>query len=427
MHPLLHTRGVVPDVAARLLDKNQLTVTNTLKRAFPFVLLCAYGLFTCGYFFLADFNDHYRFFARFVFVLGLFVLVPGIRENYRHPVFQAIGLYTIYFLLSGFWAAPVEWYGLGQKFTISVYLLSFITITSFLVHWNRLLFERMLQLCVLIAAAAALVSLVVFYRDNPFPNTRLIGIGALSNVNEFSNVYGVFGLLAMGFALRTRKLPFRLLLFGAIAIFISYAWFGQSRTAFVSMIIALITLAGLTLEKKNRLHVAIIVPVMVGVALVIIFPAPSEEALSRGMGLRPQIWGGTWNEAMLAPIAGHGLTSDIAVKIHNNIFETPHNGYLQAFWHGGAIGLSLLLLLLAIAFRHAFSLGREQGDYTVFSMLVFVTCTMMTGVDSLIGRPRDQWMLFWFPLALLLSYQAVKLRSAPPLKPRSLGSTERAK
>jgi hypothetical protein len=27
-------------------------------------------------------------------------------------------------------------------------------------------------------------------------------------------------------------------------------------------------------------------------------------------------------------------------------------------------------------------------------------------VDTLIERPRDQWMLFWFPLALLISYQS---------------------
>jgi len=67
----------------------------------------------------------------------------------------------------------------------------------------------------------------------------------------------------------------------------------------------------------------------------------------------------------------------------------------------------LLLLVLLVAFRHALAFGRQQGDYTVFCMLIFVVCTMMTGVDTLIDRPRDKWMLFWFPLGLLLSYQAL--------------------
>jgi len=30
-------------------------------------------------------------------------------------------------------------------------------------------------------------------------------------------------------------------------------------------------------------------------------------------------------------------------------------------------------------------------------------------MDTLIDRPREQWMLFWLPLALLFSYQ----RNAP--------------
>jgi len=393
-------------VLVSLLDKNQLTLTDTLKRAFPFVLLCAYGLFTCGYFFLEDYSGHYRLFARFVFFLGLFVLVSGIRENYRHQLFQAIAVYIFYMLLSGFWATPMDWFRLGQKFTISVYIISFITIMYFLVQWNRDLFERMLQVCILIAAAAALISLVVFYRDNPFPGARMEGLGALSNVNEFSNVYGVFGLLAMGFALRTQSLGSKLLLFVAVAIFISYAWFGQSRTAFVSMIIALVTLAGLTRQRRS-LFVAIVAAVLFGAILLLLFPDTSEQAFLRGMGLRPQIWAGAWSEAVLTPVFGHGLTSDVAVMVGKNVFETAHNAYLQAFWQGGVIGLGLLLLVLLVAFRYALAYGRQQGDYTVLCMLIFVVCTMMTGVDTLIDRPRDKWMLFWFPLGLLLSYEAL--------------------
>ena len=117
----------------------------------------------------------------------------------------------LYLLLSGLWSDPLDWYRWGQKFTISIYLLGFITITHFLVRWNRDLYERMLQLCTLIAAVAALISLVVFYRENPFPSARLEGIGSLTNVNEFSNMYGVFALLAVEFARKAQNLPYRAL------------------------------------------------------------------------------------------------------------------------------------------------------------------------------------------------------------------------
>ena len=404
--------------------KKTLLFFDALKRAFPFLLLFAYGVFTCSYFFLESYNSHYRLFARFVFVLGLFVFAKGIRENYKHPLFQIMSLYITYLLLSGLWDVPIDWFHLGQKLTISIYLLSFVTITYFLVHWNRALFERMLQLCILIAAAAALINLITFYRDNAFPGTRLVGIGTLTNVNEFTNVYGVFGVLAMGFALRARLLPCRLLMSLAIAIFISYAWFGQSRTAFVSIVIVLMTQAGMSLEKKRSVYMAIVTLLVFGAALAVVFPDSIEQAFLRGMGIRPQIWVETWNTAGLAPIFGHGLTSNISVVVEGALIETTHNAYLQAFWHGGVIGLSLLLLLLVVAFRQAWLLARQGGDYTVFCMLLFAACTMMTGVDTLIDRPRDQWMLFWLPLALLLSYKTLVRRDRRDLESNGVEQTE---
>jgi O-antigen ligase len=166
----------------------------------------------------------------------------------------------------------------------------------------------------------------------------------------------------------------------------------------------------MTLKRKRSFYTVIAALLMFGAALALVFPDTVEQAFLRGNSLRPQIWEGTWSQASLAPIFGHGLTSDIFLIVNGDVIETTHNAYLQAFWHGGIIGLGLLLLLLLIAFRQSLSLGHRGGDYTVFCMLLFVAATMMTGVDTLIDRPRDKWMLFWLPLALLLSYRTL----APP-------------
>lgn len=379
-----------------------MTFTDTLKRVFPFLLLFAYGVFMCGYFVVQDYSDHYRLFAKYVFPLGLFVFVGGMKGLWRQPLFQILIAYLGYLLLSAFWSDPLDWYRLGQKFTISVYLLSFIAITCYLVQWNSALYQRVLQLCVLIAGVAALTSLILFYRQHAFPGERLEGTGSLTNINEFSNVYGIFALLAMGFALQTQRVAHKMLFMATIGIFLSIAWFGQSRTAFVSMIITLVALTILTLPENKGWYTALLA-VLVG-ALVLLFPDPVEQALHRGQGLRPQIWAGIWEQARSVPIAGHGLISEVSVKAGRHSFATAHNAYLQVFWHGGAIGLSLFLLMLGWAFRNAWSQGRQRGEFSVFCMLLFTACAMMTGVDTLIERPRDQWMLFWFPLALLLSY-----------------------
>ncbi len=155
--------------------------------------------------------------------------------------------------------------------------------------------------------------------------------------------------------------------------------------------------------KQRRVLYSAILAVLAG-ALAFVFPDLLEQALLRGLGLRPEIWTQIWTEAKAAPIAGHGLVSMVSVDGGEQYFETAHNAYLQVFWQGGVIGLCLFLAVLMVAFRYAWQRGRQQGDYTVFCILMFTACIMMTGVDTLIARPRDQWLLFWLPLALLLGY-----------------------
>ena len=389
-----------------------MTSSNSLKRAFPYLLLTGYGLFLCSYFIFDEYSEPYRFFARGVFLIGVFVFAGGVRATWRQPLFQAVIVYMVYLLLSAFWSEPMEWFRLGQKFVISVYIISFITITYFLAHWNHRQFERMLRLCVAFASLAALLSIVFFYRDHPFPATRLEGIGALTNVNIFANVYGIFAILAMGFSLRAETLPQRTLFLLAVGLFICFAWFGQSRTAFVSMLIALSLLVGLSLQQGKVLYASALV--ILGGALIAIFPDVLEQALLRGQGLRPLIWAQAWEEAKSAPLIGHGLLSMIAVQSQQHVFETIHNAYLQVLWHGGLIGLCLFLVVLTLAFCNAWTQGRQRRDYTIFCMLVFTACIMMTGVDTLIARPRDQWMVFWLPVALLLSYKSMAPRPTPP-------------
>jgi O-antigen ligase len=394
----------------------KLTPSDYLRRAFPFLLLAAYGVFLCSYFIFNDYSKPYQFYARVMFILSLFVVVGSIREVWKHPLFQTIVAYILYLLLSGFWSDTLDWYRLGQKATVAVNLISFIAVTHFLVHWNRSLFERMLQACILFATFAAVISIVVFYSNNPFPATRLNPIGSLTNVNEFSNVYGIFALLAAFFVMRFPGRGLNWVFILSIGAFICVAWFGQSRTAFTALIIALLTLVSL-MQKNKRLLCLAALAVLTGL-LFLAFPEVVDQLFERGPGLRPLIWAAVLDEAQSAPVFGHGLASTLSVGISGYTFETAHNAFLMLFWQGGAVGVMIFLLLLVVAFRHAWSLGQQQSDFSIFCILIFAVCTMMTGVDTIIERPRDQWMLFWFPLALLLSYQSgasrTRLHTARP-------------
>ena len=126
----------------------------------------------------------------------------------------------------------------------------------------------------------------------------------------------------------------------------------------------------------------------------------------RGTSLRPEIWREIWRHALEAPLFGHGLTPNVAVKFEKiRLFETAHNAYLQVFWQGGLVGLLLFLAVMATALRQAWAVGKREGDMTILCILLFTMMVMLTGVDTLIERPRDQWILFWLPVSLLQAVQ----------------------
>ncbi len=391
-----------------------LTTANTAKTAYPYVLLAAFALFNCGYFFIQDYNDHYRLFARLVFPLGIFALLPGLRMIWRDTLFTALLVYMGYLLLSGLWSATLDWYRLGQKTTLCVYLLSFMAMIAYLRHWQAARFDRALQVCVVIAAVVAAYTMVAFYAREPFPETRLVGLGSLTNVNEFSVLYGVFCLLAMSYALRSSKLLLALPFLLAVAIFIVFAWFGQSRTALLALLVALAIQIALTGLQHSPTRIAL--AVITGALTFLLFASGSamEMALSRGLGLRPEIWAAVWEQAKTAPLFGHGLVSQLSVTTSQRDFANAHSAYLQIFWEGGLVGLVLFIGLLGLALQRAWRSGREGQGYTLFCLFVFACLAMTTDLDTLIGRPREQWMLFWLPLGLLLS-QSVAHPSADKL------------
>lgn len=383
-----------------LSGQTDLSVAQRIGLALPYVLLAAYAVFTCGYFLFDEYGDHYRFYSRFLFFLSLFVIAEPLRELARDRLFLLVVAYLLYLLLSAFWSEPFDWFRLGQKGVIAVYILSFFALTRYLLQWRPDLYRLTLLAAVAVAAGSALYTLLDFYGAHPFPDTRLEGWGSLTNINEFSNVYGVFALLAAAFALQSGQRAVQLACLLAVGLFLAIAWFGQSRTAFVSLCLVLGVQTALALPR-GRVAVLACLLGFVG-ALPLLFPGSLESALLRGVGLRPEIWTALRDLALSAPVFGLGLISDIHVVVEGWRFETAHNAYLQVFLHGGAVGLLLFLGLLGAALHRSWGEARSSGHYTIPCLLLFCALAMLTGVDTLIERPRDQWLLFWFPLALLL-------------------------
>jgi O-antigen ligase len=387
---------------------------ETVQRSYKVIaglLFLTYGVFLIGYFVLPDYNLQYKYYIRPLHILvpaGIVMLATAFKEIKSHPVFNLIIVYMVYMLASGLWSTPFEPYRLGQKLANAVYILSFIVLAHFLRCRYQVGFDRMLRFSVFFAAVSAIIALLFFYRDHPFPSARVTGLGSLTNVNEFANVYGVYALLAMVYGLKASLRWERALYFFAVVIFITFIWFGQSRTAFASLLMALFFLTIMGGRQEKYIWISLVISAVA--VLVLVFPELVEQAWNRGLGARPLIWQEFLKDVAQSPVFGQGLISEVSYDIGVESFSVAHNAYIQALWHGGVIGFGLLSMILVSACWHAWRLGQEQDNFVVLGILLFAMSVMLTGVDTLIGRPRDQWMLFWFPLALLISYQTRPLK-----------------
>ena len=309
----------------------------------------------------------------------------------------------LYMLATSTWSTPFELYRFGQMLTISFYLLTFIAVTHVLRTRFPAGFHYMLRISIAVAAIAAVASLVVFYQTHNFPVDRAEGLGSLTNVNEYANVFGVFALLAMGYGLKAeRRYARRLVYIGRTLHHQFYlVWSKPNRLRILVHGTLPLSFIG---ERHNKTRVAILT-VCVLVLIIAIFPDLLEMAWTRGVGRRPLLWQAMLVDIRQAPFFGQGLITPMNYIVDGEHFGIGHNAYLDALWHGGIIGMGILMVLTGSALWYAYRLGKETGNPTIFAILVYCVLVMQTGVNGLITRPRDQWMVFWFPLALLISYQ----------------------
>ena len=95
-------------------------------------------------------------------------------------------------------------------------------------------------------------------------------------------------------------------------------------------------------------------------------------------------------------IVGKGLYAKYNFSFY---IEHPHSGYIWALYHGGLLGLVLILYLLIYAFRAAVRMG-ERG-YIPGSLLFFGCLVYLMDGQFFVGTFQYEWLLAWIPLALL--------------------------
>lgn len=375
-------------------------------------LSITYGLFLIGFFFIPERSLQYLFYY-------LAVLLPFLPVAWRHRqkllhghlVLVALG-YIAYLTLSMLWSDPLTWRCAGFMLARGLLTASFLLITACLLWRHPDTFHTLLKVVTVCAALFGLISIVIFYSSHPFPTSRMVSFAQIDNPNTMGVVTGLFALLAVNFVLAAESVKVRLLYSAAAIILLSVVLLTQSRNAFLATSVGL-----LALFSRRHGQRSLVIGVLLLALLIALFITPLAQRFGEGSAtIRTGIWASTLAQIAAAPLFGHGQCSGMQLPSSGLVFTQPHSVYLATAWHGGLIGLLLLLSVLIAAFRQALNWRKQHHESLYLALVVYMAVAISVDFGSIITRPREAWLYFWLPVALTAGV-ALRSRWARPGHP----------
>ncbi|EOZ9386750.1 O-antigen ligase family protein [Enterobacter bugandensis] len=367
---------------------------------YPFVLFMFLSMIFCG---VSRVN------ILFHITLALFIITMIINSETRIrfindrdflPALGMTGAFLLYFSLSNLWAESSH---LSSAISHSFYLFIFLCLYRQCELQERK--KYIIGATYFGIVALTILTLVYVNKEQIFQNR-------LTHAFPFSpdNVIDLGGYMALGILLsailvrETRNywfyIPVPLLLVCLILT--------QSRGPFLSMIVAAIV-AFLCKPKWNfkLLAGSLIVLLAIGSILYFsgffdIFLKRAEES-SRAGSVRFGIWQHAFEIAKQKMIFGWGFNKELEfINGYGQPVTTTHSLYLATLLKGGVVGLLLLLSMVLFAgrqcLRHLAANHKAEIAVIVFALMFYVTQGMFV-----ISNPREYWVLFWLPLAIIFS------------------------
>ncbi len=368
-------------------------------------MLYIYSLFIAGYFLLPMASGHRRVYYLLVFPAVLLLWRELLRFYRGNLLLGLLLAYAAWMMLSLAWTADFSAAGAGWQLWLSLNLLSFVAISGYLWvnHADRVdLYARRLPW---LAAAAALVSIIAWYTQNPFPSSRMEPLGVMHHQNKAGAAYGLFLVLSVQLAINDRP---RRATYSALALVLAaLVLLTQSRTALAAVFAGLVVLLGW------RALVLGLVAGLVSWGLLASNPA-DWVARMESFSFRPGIWRQVLDDMPGHWLFGHGYLVDPHVRAYDQVFNHAHNSYLATLRDGGLVGLVLLLALLGTALTQALILLRNRGERLYLALLLYgMTCIFMD-FDRLFVHPKEMWLYLWLPLALVAAAYPHRAGTALP-------------
>jgi len=374
------------------------------------LVLVAYSIFMAGFFFIPNTVDRYKFYIAAVFLPGLFLL-PKIGYVLRkNRLWIAILLNLGYTLCTSFWSNEFSIATLWYDLRLALYILAFlmITVTIDLEHGDRI--DSILKFTCICSAIAAIISIPLWYKTNPFPDSRLIGIGTLENPNPSSYVYGFFSVLSFYYALQSKNTLHKAALLLCTSILLVFVLFTQSRAGILATLVSQLALVLFYLRNKRVIYGILAIVCAAFIFYMLASPWVLSRLTDISIPMRIHIWKHLLDLIAAAPVFGNGYQTEFLAYIPDStaVFHTAHNAFLATARDGGLVGLGLQLLVITFAFRAGLRALAYNNNPIYLVLLIFGLLCMLTATDRMITRPRELWIISWLLLALLIARETCR-------------------
>ena len=390
------------------------------------LLAFGYALMLLAFFLIRD-HDFLRHWS-YAAVVAPFLLITR-REEWRallrSPIMVASAAYLAWFWCSVWWSAGASAEDAVLFARDGLVILAFLGSTVVLARRRPTFFPRLLRALCWVAGVAAVLSIAWYYVAGS-PNDRVWGLGIDGYPTNSAMVYGFAFLVALYAGLRNAKTRGQRLAFIAVlTTTLAFIIAAEARGAIVALVASLL-LVGLLRRQKP---IVIGVPLLIAAFFALHFSGAisTHDLISRGMTERDVLWTRALERSETAPWLGYGiadpqtfpitpepqLVPDRQTKCVWPECTHPHNLLLSHQVTGGLPAVGALLVVLSLWLATSIRLIHRDGDYLLFSLLVFVVVSGLVELKVFL-RPLDiAWLYFWLPIGLA-SAAETQLRAGRP-------------
>jgi O-antigen ligase len=310
-------------------------------------------------------------------------------------------IFLIYFSISNLWSNNPG--NITSTLKHAFYLLAFIVLyrraerTGYKKHVMGATFIGMTLLSILTLIMVDKTNFATNRLENAFP-------WAPDNVIDLGG-YMVIGIFCGIIFIRETGKNWLYLL---MPVLLASLLLTQSRGPLIAFIAAFVLLFIIN-PRYTKQHIFYGVGIVATVAAIVYLTNFSEifiyrlENLYQQSFIRFGIWQHTLEVAWQKPIWGWGFDQSLVFvnSVGQNI-STTHTIYLASFLKGGLVGFGLLMLVIGYGLlqvkKHLQANQKAEASIFIFSLIYYLSQGMF-----IIGNPQEFWVLFWFPLAIILS------------------------